>query len=53
MYIFDCDELFVYDKLSNEIKDITEEVKGKLLYFINGTSTVVNDKVINTSEDGT
>ena len=41
--------LYVYDKRTNEIKDITGEVKGwKLLGMDDGTSTVVNDKVINT-----
>ena len=45
--------LFVYDKRTNEIKDITEKVNGKLLYMYGGTSTVVNDKVINTSDYGT
>ena len=40
--------LFVYDKRTKEIKKITKKVKGELLWMSSGTSTVVNDRVINT-----
>ena len=48
----DC-YLYVYDKRTNEIKDITKKIKGELLEMDYGTSTVVNDKVINTCYGGT
>ena len=53
MFIFIKRYLYVYDKRTNEIKDITKKVKGKLLWMDYGTSTVVNDRVINTCWDGT
>ena len=34
------------------MKDITQEVKGKLIWMAFGTSTIVNNRVINTSEFG-
>ena len=45
--------LYIYDKLSKEIKDITDEIQGELQYIDEGTSTVVNNRVINTGYDGT
>ena len=51
--MFRSDSLYVYDKRTNEIQDITDKVKGKLLLMVDGTSTVVNDKVINTCDKGT
>ena len=53
VYMFRNRYLYVYDKLSKEINDITKELKGKLLNMWDGTSTVVNDKVINTGDGGT
>ena len=51
--MFKVRSLYVYNKITNEIKDITKEVKGKLLNMNFGTSTVVNDRVINTNQYGT
>ncbi len=54
VYMFSNDKhSYVYDKRTNKIEEITEKVKGELLYMAYGTSTVVNDKVINTGWNGT
>ncbi len=46
-------DLYIYNKRTKEIKDITEKVKGDLILMFDGTSTVVNERIINTCEDGT
>ncbi len=54
VFIFDNKKLFVFDKKTNIFKEIrSDKVKGKLLYMNYATSTVVNNKVINTGEEGT
>ena len=54
MFIFRSKHLYVYDKRTNEIKDITEKIKGEQLFWMSyGTSTVVNNRVINTVDNGT
>ena len=51
--MFKRKNLFVYDFETNEIKDMTSEVKGELLdKYRRGTSTLVGDKIINICWNG-
>ena len=42
-----------FKRRKNEFKDITDEVQGELLNMRDGTSTVVNEKLVNTGYGGT
>ncbi len=53
VYFFDSCSLYIYDKSTKEFKDFTGKVKGNLIYLRYGTSTVVNENVINTNSAGT
>ena len=53
--MFKWRSLFVYDFETNEIKDMTSEVKGELLdkaKYWRGTSTLVGDKIYNICYEG-
>lgn len=52
-YLFYGDVMYVYDFLTNEIKDMTRKVNGKLLdKYYTGTSTLVRDKIYNIGDEG-
>ena len=53
VYIFEYYVLYVYDLRTNRIKNKTKKVKGELMQMGNATSTLVKDRIINTSLYGT
>ena len=55
-YIFNESKLYIHDLKTKKFINITmykNKVKGKLMSFYGGTSTLVNNKVINTCNVGT
>ena len=51
--MFREEDLYVFDFVTSTIKKMTEEVDGKLLEMDGGTSTFIDNKIINIGEYGT